>query len=247
MSGVSFAHRAEAWLVRGCLGLFRLLPITVASKLGGGVARAIGPLIPVSKIADKNLRMAMPELDAAQRRAVIKDVWENLGCTVGELARLGELHETESGPGFRMTGWDEHVAPALAKGGPAIFFTGHIANWEILPPAAFAHGADIGFMYRAASNPLVNDLILRLREANFKRKVTMFPERRARRAAGLCAFDAWRVSRAAGGPETRYRHFRAVLRAACDDGGCDGEFRAEIQMPGHSRAMRCASARHGCM
>lgn len=162
--------------MRGCLGLFRLLPITVASKLGGGVVRAIGPLIPVSKVADKNLRLAMPELDAAQRRAVIKDVWENLGCTVGELARLGELHETELGPGFRMIGWDEHVAPALAKGGPAIFVTGHIANWEVLPPAAFAHGADIGFMYRAASNPLVNDLILRLREANFKRKVTMFPK-----------------------------------------------------------------------
>ena len=31
-------------------------------------------------------------------------------------------------------------------------------------------------MYRAASNTLVNDLILRLRDANFKRKVMMFPK-----------------------------------------------------------------------
>src|ERR1700741_1721224 len=105
MNDVPFAHKAEALLVRLCLGLFRMLPPASASKLGGGVARAIGPLIPVSKIADKNLRMAMPELNAAELRAIIKDVWENLGCTVGELSRIGDLHETASGPGYFMTGW----------------------------------------------------------------------------------------------------------------------------------------------
>ena len=108
-----------------------------------------------------------------------------------------------SGPGYFMTGWEEHVAPHLAEGGPSIFFTGHIGNWEIFPPAAFSRGVDVGFMYRAASNTLVNDLILRLRDANFKRKVDDVPERRGRRAAGLCAYDARRASRPAGGPETR--------------------------------------------
>jgi Kdo2-lipid IVA lauroyltransferase/acyltransferase len=176
MSGVPFAHKAEALLVRLCLGLFRMLPPATASKLGGGVARAIGPLIPVSKIADKNLRMAMPELDQTQRRRIVREVWENLGQTVAELARIGDLHETQSGPGFFITGWDEYIAPIVAKGGPTIFFTGHIGNWEIIPPAAFSHGVDIGFMYRAASNSLVNDMILKLREANFGRKLIMFPK-----------------------------------------------------------------------
>jgi len=172
----SLAHKAEALLVRAGLGLFRMLPLAAASRFGGAVARAIGPLIPVSKVADKNLASAMPELNAAERRAVIADVWENLGSTVAELARIGELQQTESGPGYFVTGWDEHVAPALAKGGPSILFTGHIGNWEIIPPAAFSRGMDLGFMYRAASNALVDELILGLREANFKRKVIMFPK-----------------------------------------------------------------------
>ena len=176
MSQPTLAHRAEALLVRAVLGLFRRLPPATASKLGGGVARTIGPLIPVSKIADKNLRMAMPELDAAQRRKIVAECWENLGCTVAELARIGDLHETEAGPGYFVTGWEAHAAPALAQGKPVIFLTGHIGNWEIIPPAAYARGADLGFMYRAASNPLVNDMILRLREANFGRKVMMFPK-----------------------------------------------------------------------
>ena len=174
MSDVKLAHRAEALLVRCMLNLLRRLPPATAAKIAGGVARTLGPLIPVSKIADKNLRMAMPELDAAPRKKIIAEVWENLGQTVAELTRIGELHQTESGPGYVVTGWEEHVAPALAKGGPAIFFTGHIGNWEIIPPAAFSRGVDIGFMYRAASNKLVDDMILRLREANFGRKIIMF-------------------------------------------------------------------------
>ena len=173
---VKLAHRAEALLVRGVLGLLRNLAPATSARIAGSVARALGPLIPVSKIADKNLRLAMPGLDAAQRRKIIGETWENLGQTVAELTRIGELHQTDSGPGYIVTGWEEHVAPALAKGGPAIFFTGHIGNWEIIPPAAFSRGVDIGFMYRAASNKLVDDIILRLREANFGRKIIMFPK-----------------------------------------------------------------------
>jgi Kdo2-lipid IVA lauroyltransferase/acyltransferase len=173
---IPLAHKAEAALVRAALAIFRALPPAAASRLGGGVARAIGPLIPVSKVADRNLQAAMPELDAAARKKIVAEVWENLGSTVAELAQIGHLHETASGPGYHVSGWDEHVAPATAAGKPTIFFTGHIGNWEIIPPAAYARGVDIGFMYRAASNSLVNEVILQLREANFQRKVTMFPK-----------------------------------------------------------------------
>ncbi len=169
-------YRLEALAVRAALGILRRLPPATASALGGNVARLVGPLIPASRTADKNLRMAMPELNAAERRKIVAECWENLGCTTAELARIGDLHETASGPGYFVTGWEENVAPELAKGGPAIFFTGHIGNWEIIPPAGFARGSDVAFMYRAASNKLVDDMILKLREANFKRKVTMFPK-----------------------------------------------------------------------
>ncbi len=171
----TIAHRAEAVLVQAVLGLFGALPAAAASNLGGLVARSIGPLIPVSNVADQNLRDAMPELTRAGRRKIVREVWDNLGRTAAELTHIGELRETASGPGYQLTGW-EHVAGALKNGGPSIFFTGHIGNWEIAPPAAFGQGVDVGFMYRAASNPLVNGMIQRLREAKFRRKITMFPK-----------------------------------------------------------------------
>jgi KDO2-lipid IV(A) lauroyltransferase len=168
-------HRLEALLVRAGLALFRALPPAAASNLGGGAARAIGPLIPVSKVADKNLQAALPEMDAAGRKRTIAEVWENLGRTVAELAHIGALKETASGPGYRISGW-EHAQAAMGKGGPSLILTGHIGNWEIIPPAMYGRGIDLAFMYRAASNRLVDDMILALREANFGRKVTMFPK-----------------------------------------------------------------------
>jgi len=173
---IKLGHRLEAAIVWALIKALQPFNPETASRIGGAVAGAIGPLIPTSKIADKNLRLAMPELSAAERKRIVKECWQNLGQTAAELVRIGGIKETESGPGYKLFGWEENVVPALKTGGPSIFFTGHIGNWEILPPAAFAHGLDIGFMYRAASNPLVNDMILRLREANFGRKVTMFPK-----------------------------------------------------------------------
>jgi Kdo2-lipid IVA lauroyltransferase/acyltransferase len=183
MSGpnVKFAHRAEAALVWLLIRALRPLSPATASRIGSAAAGFIGPFIPTSKTADKNLALAMPELNAAQRKQTVKECWQSLGATAAELVNIGKIQQIPldaPGPGFTVIGWHEHAAPAIAAaqaaGGPTLFFTGHIGNWEILPAAGFAHGVDIGFMYRAASNPLVNNMIMSLRESNFQRKLTMF-------------------------------------------------------------------------
>ncbi|WP_298215392.1 lysophospholipid acyltransferase family protein [Acidocella sp.] len=186
----SYGQRAEAALVAGLIRLLSRFSPTGAARLGKAVAGTLGPLLPVSRVAIRNLRLAMPELDAPARRRIMREAWENLGQTAGELVRLGDLHEIPEGapgPGYAVIGWEENVAPLLSPGKPIIFFTAHMGNWEVLPPSAYARGVDVGFMYRAASNPLVNQMILRLREANFQRKVTMFPKG----ASGARAAYGW--------------------------------------------------------
>jgi KDO2-lipid IV(A) lauroyltransferase len=161
-AGVAALAWAEYALVRVLFGVLRALPPEGASNLAGRIARVIGPLIPVSRTAEENLRAALPALDRAARRAVLRGVWENLGRTMGELPHLGDLRETAAGPGFEIQG-GEHLDRLAETGGPAIMASAHIGNWEMLPVICAARGVRASSLYRAAANPLVDEAIQALR------------------------------------------------------------------------------------
>lgn len=157
--------RVEAAVARCLLGAFLKMGPVKASNFAGRVTRFVGPLLPVSKVADRNLQIAMPSLTRQQRKQIVKGVWENLGRTVGELPHLSRLQEnTPSGPGFEVQG-AEHLEEQARRGGSVLFVSGHIGNWEMLPPGVARHGAPFASFYRAAGNPLIDDMIRKLRDA----------------------------------------------------------------------------------
>ena len=172
---MSLAHHAEAFMALAALRLLRILGPVASSNLLGALARTIGPALPVSRVAHGNLRAALPELDAAARRRVVRGVWENLGRTVGELPHLASLQETKTGPGWELVGVDT-LCWLAAKGGPAIFFSGHIGNWEVLPVAAAAHGVAFALFYRPAENKRIDAMIRDLRRQMVHADVEMFPK-----------------------------------------------------------------------
>jgi KDO2-lipid IV(A) lauroyltransferase len=153
----------EAATVAALLRALAALPPAAASNLAGTLAAAIGPTLPVSRVAHSNLAAAMPELDAADRRRIVRGAWAQLGRTVGEFPHVGRLAQnTPSGPGWEVSG-QEVLAELAARGGPAIFFSGHLGNWEILPRAAQQSGLPVASFYRAAQNPKVDAMINAIR------------------------------------------------------------------------------------
>ena len=188
---MTLLHRIEAAAARAALRLLRTLGPVRASNLCGAIARTLGPWLPVSRIAYANLRAAMPELDEATRRRIVRGVWDNLGRTAGELPHLAHLRPTSSGPGWELVG-AEALQPLLAEAGPAILFSGHIGNWEALPVAAAAAGIPFHSMYRTIENPALDRMLLDLRRQAMRSEVGMF----AKGAAGAVA--AMRHLRAGG-------------------------------------------------
>jgi KDO2-lipid IV(A) lauroyltransferase len=158
------AYQIEAAAARAALWLLRGLGPVRASNACGVAARLIGPLLPVSRVAEVNLRLALPELDKAGRRRVVRGVWESLGRTAGEFPHLSLLGESAAGPGWEVAGI-EHLQMLAARGGPAILFSGHIGNWEVVPIAAARRGLHSATMYRPAKNPVIDKIILQLRQA----------------------------------------------------------------------------------
>jgi KDO2-lipid IV(A) lauroyltransferase len=147
--------------LRGGAHLLRRLGPVRASNLGGAITRTIGPLLPVSRVAHQNLAAVMPELDRADRRRIVRQVWDNLGRTMAEMPVLAQIGPSDHGPGWELIR-EPGTAPADLAGG-AIYFGGHLANWELLAALSRNVHHDFGVLYRAPANPAADTFVRGLR------------------------------------------------------------------------------------
>ena len=162
LAPVSWPYRLEAWAVALAIGVLRVLPLDVASAIGGLLGRRIGPLLRVSNLARRNLHAAFPELPQSRIEAIVRGIWDNLGRIAAEYPHLRQVRVFDAGSRVETCGI-EHLEQALAAGRRVILFGGHLANWEIAGLAASQYGLDIAQIYRAPNNPLIDRLLARLR------------------------------------------------------------------------------------
>lgn len=152
----------EAMVAYPAYGFFRLLPLDIASALGGWIGRYLGYPLSVTQRARTNLERVMPELSPEAREQLLKDMWRNLGRGLGESPHMPHIRGRRFFARVEVVGL-EHLEAAAAGGKGFIFFSGHLGNWEITPLLAIETGHRTVFIYRPANNPLINRLILRSR------------------------------------------------------------------------------------
>ena len=166
--------RVEAALLSGLLAVLRRMKPEQASNAAGRLCRMVGPWLPVSKVADANLRHVMPHLGRRSRSRIIRDMWENIGRNAGELPHLAKLpHNPASGPGWDVVG-AEHLRAQASTGQPVMFVSGHIGNWEMLPPAVARYGLAFSSFYRAPNNPYVDRMLCDLRNEAMGQTAPLF-------------------------------------------------------------------------
>lgn len=153
-----------AWGARLALALFAALPLDRASALGGWIARKIGPRLGVHRTAEANLKLALPERSAEHER-ILEGMWSNLGRVLAEYAHLGEIRigAHESGGQIEIVG-GEHLTAIRDSEQPAIFFSAHFGNWEVMSIAGGHYGIPLVQVYRAANNPLTEEILQNLRK-----------------------------------------------------------------------------------
>lgn len=152
---------AEYAALRTTLGAFSLLGLDRASRVGGALFGAIGPRMGISRVARRNIERALPHYTPEQIDAVIAGMWNNLGRIVAEypfLERIGRERVSITNP--------ELLPQAVRDGGAAIFASGHIANWEIMPMRMLQENIFVNPVYRAPNNPYVDALLLKYRSAH---------------------------------------------------------------------------------
>lgn len=169
----------EAAPIWAFLGAMKALPRRPAAAAGSALARSIGPLLPMSRVARRNLDLCFPQLGAAEKKAILRGMWDNLGRVAGEFThrramwdpslkaaaeRFGEdqlraaaragRHVSLAGERIEVEGAEQFVA-ILDSDRPVIMFTAHLGNWELLPWTAARMGLNHAVIYRRPNNPLI--------------------------------------------------------------------------------------------
>lgn len=184
---VRIGYVLEAVPIYMVFGLFRLIPPAAASAMAGFAARSLGPWLPISRRAYRNLQDSFPDMGRAEQRRVVREMWDNLGRLFAENTRIKATWDptvVENAAGMDMGEkaraaadgtplvlkgerveivGTEHFIRLLTHRGPAIVFTGHLGNWEMLPMGAARFGSYSAVIFRTPNNPHIARLIQRAR------------------------------------------------------------------------------------
>jgi len=144
-----------ALLARAGFAGLRLLGLGAASALGGVLLRILGPFTRNHRVMMGNLRLALPELDAAQHAAIARRAWDNLGRTAFEYAHLDRIFDAEGGRVYAHPDTRARMERLLAEGRPVLTFSAHLANWELPAVVAARLGHRGAILYRTPNNRFI--------------------------------------------------------------------------------------------
>lgn len=151
-------NRFEWAIVSLLLGVLRVLPRRPAFNVAHGLTALLRLTVPrFTEVARRNLQLAFPEFNEAQRIKCIDGCFRNMAGVLVAVAKFPLITKKNVGGWIRYEGF-EHFEAALGRGKGVIFATGHLGNWEL---SAYAHAllsAPMGFVVRPLDNPLLDRL-----------------------------------------------------------------------------------------
>jgi len=165
----------EYALAKTLLVSLGLLPRGVAVGFGFLVGRigyrVLGKL---RRVGMRNLEIAYPEKSEAERTALLKASFRNLGRTMGVVGGFGkvtrenitDLIECEFDPEFAA-----EFAKIREEGRGVIILTGHVGNWEIFALAYSMFFEPSNLLSRKMDNPLIDEMVRKLRATFGNRQI----------------------------------------------------------------------------
>ena len=163
--GQKLRYGAEAAVFFAFMGLFRLLGLETASRLGGWIGRNLFSFLPPDRVARANLAAAFPEKSPQERNQIRRSMWDNLGRVVGEYPHLGRFSPKGEDPRISYNFPPGMTTETLIQQ-PLIFLSAHLGNWEMMPIIGEQLGFDGAAVVRPPNNPYIADWVARQRRIN---------------------------------------------------------------------------------
>jgi KDO2-lipid IV(A) lauroyltransferase len=156
-------EKLEYWAVWILVGALGVAPRRLARRAGAAVGALAYRWLPrLRLVGQQNLAFAFPEKDEADRAAILRRLYRNLGWLLAEFCQM-RRYTAENTRGFLRYEGLEHFLAAEQRGRGVLIVTGHLGAWEL---SSFYHalmGHPMSMVIRRLDNPRVDALVNRIR------------------------------------------------------------------------------------
>ncbi|MBS0209342.1 MAG: lysophospholipid acyltransferase family protein [Planctomycetes bacterium] len=146
--------------VRVFICTVQALPLATCVTIVRAIARVLTSVIPLRrKVADENLRLAYPEMSEADRRKLIRRMWEHLLLLVVETSHCQrKLHETNWRQFITMRG-ARQLCRILLGDQATLLISAHFGNFEVGGAMMGILGFETYSVARTLDNPYLAEFV----------------------------------------------------------------------------------------
>ena len=143
--------------------IFKIVGLKNASNLGSILGRFVGPLFRSKHITKQNIKIGLGEIDEKKETEIIDSMWSNIGRTFAEYVFLKDFKLNKTNfDHIKITGVN-HLDVIKKNNEPAIFYSAHLANFELMAMEIDKFGIKCAAIYRPLNNIFLNPLMEYLR------------------------------------------------------------------------------------
>jgi KDO2-lipid IV(A) lauroyltransferase len=173
-TGLDRQIRSRPWLRRLMFGVesglmhlmwwtFASLSPARAGRTGAALMRWAGPRTRKHDWVKGNLAIAFPERGEAELRALARATWSNIGSVGGEYPHLERIALEGRGERLELIDQAGLIPQYAARERGAVFFSGHLSNWEINALALTRAGVPLMSLYATIQNEHLDALMEKAR------------------------------------------------------------------------------------
>ena len=143
--------------------IFKIIGLRNASNIGSILGKLIGPLFRSKKIIRENIKIGLGDIDQQKESEIINGMWSNIGRTFAEYIFLKDFKLNRTIFDHMKINGTEYLEDIKKNNETVIFYSAHIANFELMAMELDKYGIKCAAIYRPLNNFFLNPLMEYLR------------------------------------------------------------------------------------
>ena len=154
----------EALIIYTIFLIVKILGVNIGRKISTLLFLRIGSLFRSTENIKKNISHAYENLTEDEKNNIVKDMWTNYGLTFAEYLFMEKFRKNKFSKTQISVKGKDILEDVIKSGQPAIFISGHFANFELMAMELEKSGIKLAAIYRPLNNFFINPFMVYIRK-----------------------------------------------------------------------------------